>query len=451
MVDQNVAAIAGRPAGATDDDLQVLVHLDPVGARGRHRKAVCGRAPGTAATADALGEDADRVRLAGVDRAGIGDDHVAGIVARSTIAADREAEGVVVLVGVFVRIVRIGRRSAGLQIECNRVRRATPAAAATDALGHNAVRADAEGVDVAGVTDRDVASGIAVAATATDGNRSIHDTAFAIGSRRDRAGVTGRAEAAAATDALGIYRVGLGTEGCDVAGVVHGDLGRSAPCAALAADGQIDVGSAVLAARTVGGRDGHPPVATTPANALRHDAVGEQLLLTRLHRAVVQVSCQDRSGVGDLDLTGVPRDGACASDRNPDVLTISRAYGGGDAQASIAAAPADALREDGIRTAARDHDVGTVVNDHFSGVGAGPAISAHANLDTPRLAATRGCARHGKSAVTATAADALGQQPVGLIPGRRDHAGRRYRHRRCGIAAATAAADRNAEGIGRRR
>src|SRR5690606_23154155 len=116
-----------------------------------------------------------------------------------------------------------------------------------------------------------------------------------------------------------------------------------------------------------------------------------------------------------LDLTGVPGDGACASDRNPNVLTISRAYGGGDAQASIAATTADALGEDGIRTAARGHDVGAVVNDHFAGVGADPAVSAHANLDTPRLAATRGCARHGKSAVTATAADALGQDPVCLV------------------------------------
>ncbi|MBK8895053.1 MAG: hypothetical protein IPN64_13775 [Propionivibrio sp.] len=112
-----------------------------------------------AAAADALGVDARASRCRGDDRARIGHAHRVSVAARSTLATKAQVERRVFAERADVKRGEVDRHGA---------RAAALAAAATNALGEDAVRSRAKRLDRSGVGHADHAAAIAGAARAAE-------------------------------------------------------------------------------------------------------------------------------------------------------------------------------------------------------------------------------------------------------------------------------------------
>ncbi len=412
-VDGDVAALAAGAAGAAHRI--VGEESQRAGLRAR-----------AAAAAQALSHDAGGVRalcadlgvvahrdLAAVARsaARTTDGHKAHVAARQRhvadvlAAEDRDAAG----------DGNVAQRTKLRQL----VAHVAVAAAAADALGLDAGGVLAGGQQPRRVGDQDDAAVARSAARAADGHK---------------AGV-GAAVAAAAADALGEDRLGivafvaadgLAVAGDDLGPVVHGHRAALAGDAAVAAHHQGAEAEATVAAATA-----H----RLGVDAGRLVAVGDD---TRWREVA--------AGVGEASV----RIGE-ARHRHPDIAAIAARAGLAKAEvvahrhqgglgAGRTAAPADALGVDAGGGVALGQDVAGLVDGDAAAIAAG--LPGGAERDGA------GSARVAGPAVTAAAADALGEDAVGAAEAGGDGAGVGHRHLLgvAGLAARTA--ERDAQVLG---
>ena len=154
----------------------------------------------------------------------------------------------------------------------------------------------------------------------------------------------------------------------------------------------------------------------------------------------------DRAGILDIDFAGIIAHAAGAADRHRELYRIG--FGcerAGCGKAAVAAAAADALREDAVgMIAGRGQQLG-VGDIDFIGLAAGAALAADRDAEIPGVGLIAERSREAEAAVTAAAADALGDD-------RRSRIGKRFDDAVVGdldlaaiAAAAAAAADRHGE------
>ena len=156
----------------------------------------------------------------------IGDSDPAGVVAGSAEAADGDLD-----VDALAFLWRIltgtegltdeADRALGAELQRNRIGVASGAAAAADALRHDAVGPCAGRTYPARLLDGHVAGEVAAAAESADGDRDMHRPARGRVAGRQQPGNRGAAVAAAAADRLredAVRRVSIGR---DEAGVGH--------------------------------------------------------------------------------------------------------------------------------------------------------------------------------------------------------------------------------------
>ncbi len=340
--------------------------------------------------------DGDRIPVKHTDR-----------VAKSAGAAlAADADAYVQRLGAF-------RRRPGLA-ELGRDGQAAIAAAAADALRLDAMCIETAGVDNAAEVVRDRHRPREVTGAAAAAERATHAIRRRVRPgelRRDRQPTV----TAFAADALredpfrGLF------QGRDRLAVRNADVAGSIAAAALTADRQADregprARRRAGPAQYTGNSDA--AITATAADALREDAVG--ILTTR----------EDAGLVVDIDVAARAAHAAFAADADRRVELRRRAGVTGaavterarEAEAAVAAAAADALREQARRAVARGldpvaGDTDTTVQDHRAAVAPTSAVAADAEADgraTPGV----NCHATGPAASAAAAADALREDRV---------------------------------------
>ncbi len=351
-----------------------------------------------ATAADALCRDRVRFETFGEDVGRAAHADVTGVAAFVAGAADAE---------VYIR------RPADAASDAE----AAIAAATANALRDDTVRAIAGSHDEVAEADRfDVAAVAATSARAADA-RTDRCTL-----RRYGAGDAEAAGAAATADALREDAVRIDAAGDDRAGAAHGNQIAVAATTTRAAETELRA----FAFRDAG-RDAETAVATTTADALREDAVGA-IALCRQHTV-------DRCDVAEPHAASVTAAVTGAAEARVERAAIAR-HRARDAEATGAAATADALREDRVRFFAGGRDAAAAVERHVVAVTAAVTAAAKAEVRGRALA---DAARDAEAAVAATAADALRDQAVGARTQRCDPAAAVEQIDSRGIAPATAA------------
>ena len=315
-------------------------------------------------------------------------------------------------------------------------------AAAADALGEDGVcvvlrvrgRGRVARRDRAGVGHRHRPGATAGAAAAAE--RQVQGLAVA---EDDVAGDGEAATPATAADALRRDPDGLVAQRRDRRVVGKVDLCAVAATAPLAADRHPDVVFAEQGPRHAGSA-----VAAAAANALRIQA--ERLIPGRLHRpAVLQ-----------HHLVGTAGGTAIARHRDGEITAVLEIDCSGRGEGGIAAAAADAVRVEAARAVALRGDRGIAHDRHLAAGTTAPATTADRNREAGALRRGRDVDR--KATVAAAAADALREDPERLVArcadavaalraGGRD---RRDEHRPGATACLAAAADGGRRGtVGR--
>jgi hypothetical protein len=311
---------------------------------------------------------------------------------------------------VLVRVVRVVRelRRIGLLDDVQHAHQAAVTATAADALHQQAVGALAQRLDRAAVRGRDLARIAACAATATDAHRHLPR----LRTGGERAGQREAARSATAADALRHDAVREVTAGQDPARVDEPDFGAHAGHAAAAAHRKLD-----RALGTHAAGDRKAAVAAAAAHALREQperarALGLDLL----------------AGAGEIHCSGAAARAPGTAERDADLHAVGR-HAAGDGEAAAAAAAAHALREQAVRCRAHGVDAARTGEVHLTARARRPAAAAHREVHRRRSA---DAARDAEAAVAAAAADALRQRAVGAVAGRVDRiAGRVQDDLRC--------------------
>ncbi len=426
--DRDILADAAFAARAADIDVQRLLAHAAADRAADHHAAFA------AAATDRLGVDAVRPAAAGDDRARIRDVHRARRSALAAAAADQGADVRAALLRVLLaqqladqfrrRRSQLGLGDAGVA--------ADPAAAA-DRLGVDAVGAVAERRDLRCAAHVDCtgrAAGATLAADA-DGDRVLHLQQLA----RDRA-----AHAAAAADALRMDRVGIGAARGDRAGSRHGDGTRAATRATFETPLRTDLERRVVLLAADGDRIRAADAATT-ADALRPQADGpvaergQHALRRRDDRAALAARAAALAE-RDVDRALLARERIERDLRGHQVIADLRIVGLG-----VAAAAADALREDRGGVVAERDDRSLVRHRHHAAVTAVRRRAADHHVDA---AATALRTRTDVDAGTAAAAaDRLREDAVAAPALRRDVAHVRDVHGAAPARRAAGAADRD--------
>ena len=274
----------------------------------------------TAAAADALTLDADRVVASRLDEAAVGDVDFAAGAAAAAIAAERYADR-----------FRVAAR------EDARERKTAIAAAAADRLREDRVRRGAAGHDAAArVLHVDRARGVAGTAGAADRHRHLLRAALVVGRGRERAAGRETAIAAAAADRLRDNAVGIIARGLQHAGVGDIDFFADAAIAGRAADRDRRVGRIGLRAES-----------RAEAEAAIAAAAADRLRDNRRRRIAGR---GDSAVIDGRDHAGVAAGTAIAAERDRELRAVlAEAAGEARGKTARATAAADRLRFDAVR------------------------------------------------------------------------------------------------------
>ena len=325
-VDDDIAGMTTPAAGTADADVDRRAFLR------EHTGDI--HAAGAAAAADRLGDDPAGVVTGGVHDAVMGDQDIAGIGAGAGVASDAGDDG---QVGLAAGVIGIGEVDLAAHVH------AAVAAAAGDALGHDAVDPFTGGGDVTGVIDGDRAAdrtGTAETAHADGDGRNV----ALLGESKAAADIQ-RAIAAAATDRLGH----------DAGGYLFLRISRRGEKIGRGVDDDV-LGDARIAAETADADDERGIRYDAPADVERAIASSAAEALSEDGRVARAVRGNTLAGGGDIDATRIAAVTAEAAETDDESVSVALTGGVGDAtgniDATIAAAAADRLRSDTMGAAA---------------------------------------------------------------------------------------------------